>query len=40
MVDSDYNDTLLKEIFPKMQYAEYQKARCLLDPYNINLNGK
>jgi three-Cys-motif partner protein len=35
--DRDCNDILLKEVFPKTRYADYQRALCLLDPYNINL---
>lgn len=36
----DCNDVLLEEVFPKVQYADYQRALCLLDPYNINLKWK
>jgi three-Cys-motif partner protein len=35
--DKDCNDILLKDVFPKAKYADYQRALCLLDPYNINL---
>ena len=33
----DCNEVLLQEVFPKVQYTDYQRALCLLDPYNINL---
>lgn len=33
----DCNDILIDTIFPQVQYAEYRRALCLLDPYNINL---
>jgi len=37
-IDSDdCNEILLKKVFPKLEYAKYQRALCLLDPYNINL---
>ena len=35
--DGDCNEVLLKEVFPKVKYEDYQRALCLLDPYNINL---
>lgn len=33
----DCNDVLLQQVFPQAKYAEYRRALCLLDPYNINL---
>ena len=33
----DCNGILLDKIFPQIQYVDYQRALCLLDPYNINL---
>jgi len=33
----DCNDVLLRDIFPRAKYADYRRALCLLDPYNINL---
>ncbi|MGC1782388.1 MAG: three-Cys-motif partner protein TcmP [Acidobacteriaceae bacterium] len=33
----DCNDILLQNIFPRAKYADYRRALCLLDPYNINL---
>ncbi len=34
---ADCNDVLLKKVFPLAKYSDYQRALCLLDPYNINL---
>ena len=34
---ADCNDILLKKVFPQTKYSDYQRALCLLDPYNINL---
>jgi len=33
----DCNDVLLRDVFPRAKYADYKRALCLLDPYNINL---
>ena len=33
----DCNTVLLRDVFPRANYADYQRALCLLDPYNINL---
>ena len=33
----DCNNVLLQEVFPRARYEKYQRALCLLDPYNINL---
>lgn len=33
----DCNEVLLQNVFPSVRYVEYQRALCLLDPYNINL---
>jgi three-Cys-motif partner protein len=34
---ADCNDILLEKVFPRARYADYRRALCLLDPYNINL---
>jgi three-Cys-motif partner protein len=34
----DCNDVLLREVFPRCQYADYHRALCLLDPYGLNVN--
>jgi three-Cys-motif partner protein len=33
----DCNTVLLRDVFPRAKYADYRRALCLLDPYNINL---
>jgi three-Cys-motif partner protein len=33
----DCNEVLLTKVFPRAGYAQYKRALCLLDPYNINL---
>jgi three-Cys-motif partner protein len=33
----DCNQVLLREVFPRAKYADYKRALCLPDPYNINL---
>jgi three-Cys-motif partner protein len=33
----DCNTVLLRDVFPRARYANYRRALCLLDPYNINL---
>ena len=34
---ADCNEILLNKVFPNAKYEDYQRALCLLDPYNINL---
>lgn len=34
----DCNQILLKEVFPKVQYGQYRRGLCLLDPYGLHLN--
>jgi three-Cys-motif partner protein len=33
----DCNKVLIRDVFPRAKYADYRRALCLLDPYNINL---
>ena len=33
----DCNTVLLQDVFPRAKYADYRRALCLLDPYNIDL---
>lgn len=33
----DCNEVLLTKVFPRADYSRYERALCLLDPYNINL---
>ena len=32
------NSVLLKHVFPKVQYADYKRGLCLLDPYGLQLD--
>jgi three-Cys-motif partner protein len=34
----DCNDVLLRTVFPKVQFKDYKRALCVLDPYALNLN--
>jgi three-Cys-motif partner protein len=34
----DCNEILLKEVFPKVQFKDYRRGLCLLDPYGLHLN--
>ncbi|MCY3868197.1 MAG: three-Cys-motif partner protein TcmP [Gemmatimonadetes bacterium] len=36
--NGDCNDLLINDIFPEVQYEDYRRALCLLDPYGLNLN--
>jgi three-Cys-motif partner protein len=35
--EGDCNEILLQRIFPRVQYVDYKRALCLLDPYGLNL---
>jgi three-Cys-motif partner protein len=34
----DCNHILLKDVFPRVQYKNYRRGLCLLDPYGLHLN--
>ena len=34
----DANSILLHEVFPKVQYNQYRRGLCLLDPYGLHLS--
>ena len=34
--EGDCNDVLLNKVFPQCRYADYRRALCLLDPYQLN----
>lgn len=34
----DCNKVLLKDVFPHVQYEQYRRGLCLLDPYGLDLN--
>ncbi len=36
--EGDCNEILLKKVFPQIQYAQYRRGLCLLDPYGLHLN--
>jgi three-Cys-motif partner protein len=36
----DCNEILLNAIFPRIQYNEYRRGLCLLDPYGLDLGWK
>ena len=38
--EGDCNEVLLRDIFPKCEYADYRRALCLLDPYALNIDWK
>lgn len=36
--DGDCNQVLLEKVFPKVQYKDYRRGLCLLDPYGLHLD--
>ena len=36
--EGDCNEVLLKEVFPKVQFKDYRRGLCVLDPYGLHLN--
>ena len=36
----DSNEILISEVFPKIQYKEYKRALCILDPYGLHLDWR
>jgi three-Cys-motif partner protein len=38
--EGDCNEILLKQIFPKVQYVDYRRGLCVLDPYGLHLDWK
>jgi three-Cys-motif partner protein len=36
----DCNEVLLREVFPRVQYKDFRRGLCLLDPYKLTLDGK
>jgi three-Cys-motif partner protein len=40
LLKGDANDLLLKEVLPKVVYAQRRRALCLLDPYGLQLDWK
>jgi three-Cys-motif partner protein len=38
--EGDCNRVLLDEVFPRVNYKDYRRGLCLLDPYGLHLNWK
>lgn len=38
LYEGDCNELLLEDVFPRIQYKDYRRALCLLDPYGLHLN--
>ena len=36
--EGDCNEILVRRVFPKVRYADFQRALCILDPYGLHLN--
>ncbi len=36
----DCNEILIRDIFPKLSYASFKRALCILDPYGLHLKWK
>jgi three-Cys-motif partner protein len=40
VIHGDCNDVLLNDIFPKVQWKDYRRGLCLLDPYGLSLQWR
>lgn len=38
--EGDCNKILLEKVFPRVQYKQYRRGLCLLDPYGLHLDWK
>ncbi len=38
--EGDCNDVLLREVFPRVQFKQYRRGLCILDPYGLHLDWK
>jgi three-Cys-motif partner protein len=38
--EGDCNEVMLKKVFPKVQFKDYRRGLCLLDPYGLHLSWK
>ena len=36
--EGDCNQILIRDVFPKVRYENYQRALCILDPYGLHLD--
>jgi three-Cys-motif partner protein len=39
-LQGDSNDVLLTQVFPKVQYPDFRRRLCLLDPYGLQLDWR
>ncbi len=40
LFEGDCNEILLREVFPKVQYKDFRRGLCVLDPYGLHLDWK
>ena len=40
VLHGDSNEILLRDVFPKVQYKDYRRGLCLLDPYGLHLDWR
>lgn len=40
LYQGDCNQVLLKEVFPRVQFKQYRRGLCILDPYGLHLDWK
>lgn len=40
ILQGDCNKVLLQEVFPKVNYGDFRRGLCLLDPYGLHLDWK
>ncbi len=38
LYEGDCNEILLNEVFPRVQWRDYRRGLCILDPYGLHLN--
>src|SRR6516165_11737398 len=38
--EGDCNEVLIKEVFPRVRWENYQRALCILDPYGLHLDWR
>lgn len=40
LLQGDCNEILLRDVFPHVQYADYRRGLCVLDPYGLHLEWR
>lgn len=40
VIQGDCNEVLPNQVFPKVEYKDFRRALCVLDPYGMHLNWK